>query len=55
MERARGVKREYGENPIKIIRWETGELQCFRGTEKEAWEYAGRKEKETGVKCAAVI
>lgn len=49
------MERPRKENLTKIIRWEDGSLLCFHGTFEEAWEYARKKEKETGLKCAAII
>lgn len=43
------------ENLTKIIRWETGELECYHGTFEKAQEYVREQEKKTGVKCAAII
>lgn len=33
------------ENPVKIIRWQDGSLECFRGTEAEVESYAAQKSK----------
>ncbi len=49
------LKRTREENLTKIIRWEDGSLQCFHGTTEEAWEFARKKERETGKKCAVII
>lgn len=49
------LKRPREENLTKIIRWETGELECHHGTLEETQEYVQEKEKKTGVKCAAII
>ena len=49
------LKRPREENLTKIIRWETGELQCFHGTMEEAREFVRKKEQETGKRCAAII
>lgn len=49
------LERPREENLTKIIRWETGELECHHGTLEETQEYVKEKEKKTGVKCAAII
>ena len=49
------LERSHEENLTKIIRWETGELQCFHGTIEEAWEYAREQEKETGIRCVVIV
>ena len=33
------------ENPVKIIRWQDGNLECFCGTEAEAEVYAEQRSK----------
>lgn len=49
------LERPREENLTKIIRWETGELECYHGTFEKAQEYVREQEKKTGVKCAAII
>lgn len=49
------LKRRREENLTKIIRWESGELECYHGTAEETRKYVQEKEKKTGVKCAAII
>lgn len=33
------------ENPVKIIRWQNGQLECFSGTLAEAENYAEQRNK----------
>lgn len=35
-----GIKRQKGENPIKIIRWEDHSLRCASGTVEQVREVA---------------
>lgn len=41
MEYSKGNK----ENPVKIIRWQDGSLECFHGTEAEVESYAEQRSK----------
>lgn len=37
--------KENKENPVKIIRWQDGSLECFHGTEAEVEVYAEQRSK----------
>lgn len=39
------MKSKQKENPVKIIRWQDGQLECFYGTLAEAEDYAKNKSK----------
>lgn len=49
------MKNDRKENPVKIIRWDDGSLECFGGSRKEAEAYATKQEKKTGKKAAVII
>ena len=37
------VKNDRKENPVKIIRWDDGSLECFGGSQKDAREKDRKK------------
>lgn len=39
------MRNKQKENPVKIIRWQDGSLECFHGTETEAESYAAQRSK----------
>lgn len=41
----KGMKSKQKENPVKIIRWQDGSLECFHGTEAEVESYVAQKSK----------
>lgn len=49
MERGKGR-----ENPVKIVRWEDGTLQCFHGSMDEITEKAEKLQKENNMKFVIV-
>lgn len=47
------MKNDRKENPVKIIRWDDGSLECFGGSQKDAEIYVAEQEKKTGKKSGS--